>query len=383
MMLVSLISYIDRSTLAVLAPTILHETGLSDEQYGYVISAFSIAYMAGNPIWGRVLDQVGLRIGMTAAVSLWTIASAAHAFAGGLFGFAGARFLLGFGEGATFPGGLRAVIQTLPPASRSRGVALAYSGGSLGAVLTPIIVTPIALRWGWRGAFWFTGLAGTLWLVLWLIESRKPELARSPRLNSVRGEPLDWLDPKLWSFVFLYSLGGLPLAFVLYEASLFLSGPLHQDQLHIGRVLWIPPLGWECGYFFWGWITDRFASHGASHTAMRRLLGLLALLSLPFAAVPQVAGVPAAMAAMFFAMFVAGGFVIAAMSYATNAFPSSQAGLVAGLGAGSWSALVAVVMPMFGRLFDQHRYDLAFAIAAALPLIGFLAWDTLNRGRVS
>src|SRR6185369_2681294 len=112
MMLVSLISYIDRNTLALLAPTILKETGLSAREYGFIISGFSIAYMVGNPVWGRVLDSVGLRRGMTGAVSLWTLASTAHAFAQGFLSFGAARIVLGFGEGATFPGGLRTVVQT-------------------------------------------------------------------------------------------------------------------------------------------------------------------------------------------------------------------------------------------------------------------------------
>src|SRR5437016_398226 len=118
MMLVSMISYIDRNTLALLAPTILRDTHLSAEQYGFIISAFSVAYMLGNPIWGRILDRVGLRVGMTAAVSLWTLASVSHAFATGFQIFAAARGALGFGEGATFPGGLRTVMQTLPPVHR-------------------------------------------------------------------------------------------------------------------------------------------------------------------------------------------------------------------------------------------------------------------------
>src|SRR6478752_6784068 len=113
MTLVSLISYVDRNTLALLSPAILAETGLSAEQYGYIISAFSVAYMIGNPVWGSLLDRFGLRRGMLSAVSFWTLASAAHSFAGGLWSFGAARAMLGFGEGATFPGGLRAAAQTL------------------------------------------------------------------------------------------------------------------------------------------------------------------------------------------------------------------------------------------------------------------------------
>ena len=91
MMLVSVISYIDRNTLALLAPTILRETNLSAEQYGFIISAFSIAYMAGNPAWGMILDRIGVGRGMTVAVATWTLASMSHAFATGFRSFAAAR----------------------------------------------------------------------------------------------------------------------------------------------------------------------------------------------------------------------------------------------------------------------------------------------------
>src|SRR5918996_4312235 len=91
MLLVSLISYIDRNTLALLAPTIMKEAELTGEQYGYIISAFSVTYMLGNPIWGRLLDRFGVRYGMLAAVSFWTLASVSHALAGGFRSFAVAR----------------------------------------------------------------------------------------------------------------------------------------------------------------------------------------------------------------------------------------------------------------------------------------------------
>lgn len=381
MMLVSLISYIDRNTLALLAPTILKETGLSAEQYGYIISAFSFSYMAGNPLWGRALDRVGLRRGMTWAVSIWTVASTAHALARGFWSFGVARAVLGFGEGATFPGGLRTVMQTLPPASRSRGVALAYSGGSLGAVITPILVTPIASNYGWRGAFWFTGLVGLAWLVIWLWISRRDEIgktaASSGRIES--GERIRIGDSRLWSYMAIYAMGGLPLAFVLYGASLYLSRVLHKTQAEIGAVLWIPPVGWELGYFFWGWVTDRFAMHGQSIGRMRLLFAGLAVLSVPLALTTGVHSHIPALLVMAFSMFIGGGFVVAAMAYATAFFPARNAGLIAGFGAGSWSALVALTMPVFGRLFDLGRYDVAFALATAFPVAGTAVWQAMNR----
>ena len=375
MLLVSLISYIDRNTLALLAPTILKETNLSGEQYGYIISAFSIAYMLGNPVWGGILDRFGLRAGMLAAVSFWTVASASHALAGGFRSFAAARALLGFGEGATFPGGLRTVVQTLPPESRSRGIAVAYSGGSLGAIVTPILITPIAAQWGWRGAFLFTGVIGAMWLAAWAVVSRRPEVRARPAKNEIAGGGPRIGDPRTWGFLSAYALGGLPLAFVLYGASIYLSQVLGKSQGEIGAVLWIPPLGWELGYFFWGWLSDRSLRWAGTRLgAFRKLLSAAALLSLPLIFTVQLEHYGLILFSLFFAMFVAAGFVIVSIAYATETYSTGHSGLIAGLGAGSWSAVVALAMPVFGRLFDQHRWQLAFTTAALIPIAGYLGW---------
>ena len=377
MMLVSLISYIDRNTLALLAPTILRETAMSAKEYGFIISAFSIAYMVGNPVWGRVLDRVGVRIGMTSAVSLWTVASAAHAFASGLLSFGVARTVLGFGEGATFPGGLRTVVQTLPAASRSRGIALAYSGGSLGAVVTPIVVTPVAAWYGWRGAFWFTGLVGLAWLAAWAVISRRPDIRKMPEAQA-DGAAVSVRDRRLWTFMSIYALGGLPLAFVLYSSSLYLSKVLGKSQTEIGAVLWIPPLGWEIGYFAWGWIIDRFTHHGER---LRPVVVVLAMLSMPLGYVGETRSFALTMALMAVSMFVGAGFIVTAMAYAMSIFSTRQSSFIAGVGAGSWSAVVALVMPAFGQLFDEARYSVAFVIAAAIPVVGAIIWLALGGGR--
>jgi ACS family hexuronate transporter-like MFS transporter len=379
MMLVSTISYIDRNTLALLAPTILREAHLSNEQYGFIISSFSIAYMLGNPLWGYILDRIGVRAGMTAAVSLWTLASVSHAFALGFRGFAAARTLLGFGEGATFPGSLRTVVQTLAPHQRSRGIAVSYSGGSLGAVITPVIVTPIAAMWGWRGAFWATGAVGAAWLLLWAVLSRREDISKPPKTAAARTDGPGFRDPRLWAFVGAYAMGAFPSGFVLYQSSIYLTAAFSKSQVEIGTVLWIPPLGWEIGYFFWGWATDRFSKAGASISAMRRQFMLLMLMSLPLAVIPHVASYRVTLAMMFFAMFVTSGFIIGAVAYATHHFSIDHAGFVAGLGAGSWSLVIALVMPGVGRLFDLHRYDIAFALAALFPIAGCAMWIVCSR----
>lgn len=383
MLLVSLVSYIDRNTLALLAPTMLAELHLSAEQYGYAISAFSLAYMIGNPLWGWALDRFGLRRGMTAAVVGWTISSVSHVFVGGLAGLATARAALGFGEGAAFPGGLRTVVQTLPPASRSRGIALSYSGGSLGAIVTPLIVTPIAVWWGWRAAFWFTGVLGASWLLLWSVISRRSDVQRVGAvagLDAARPVPRAG-DRDVWAYMALYALGALPLAFILYGASIYLHQAIGLTQAQIGAVLWIPPVGWEIGYFFWGYVIDRaLTGESGGSTRRRHIMMAAAVLGLPLVLTPMVSGPHAVLALLFLATFAAGGFIMLAVSFATSVYSTASSSLISGLGSGAWSGLVALVMPSFGRLLDQHRYNLAFAIVAACPIVGVALWAGLRRG---
>lgn len=381
MTLVSLISYIDRNTLALLAPTILRDTGLSNEQYGFIVSGFSVAYMIGNPVWGSLLDRFGVRGGMLIAVGIWTAASSSHALAVGFLSFLCARIVLGFGEGATFPGGLRTASETLPPELRSRGIALAYSGGSLGAVLTPLIVTPVSLAFGWRGAFVFTGLVGIAWIALWLGTSRLIP-AHQPAPVRRGDASVRLTNPGLWAYICLYALGALPLGFVIYASALYLGQVRHLNQAEVGAVLWIPPLGWEVGYFFWGWISDRFRPATGPHRGLIFLT--LGVLSLGLAGAPYLAAVPLLMIAMFVAMFLAAGFVILSIAYATGVFGTGSSGLIAGTGAGSWSAGVAIIMPLIGRMFDAGNYNEAFLAAAVIPVVGsagFLLFDRLERKR--
>jgi ACS family hexuronate transporter-like MFS transporter len=380
MALVSVISYVDRNTLALLAPSILRETGLSATQYGLVVSAYSVAFMLGNPLWGRALDRIGLRRGMIAAVALWSVASAGHAFAAGFWAFAAARAVLGLGEGAAAPGGLRTVMQTLPPLNRARGIALTYSGGSAGAILTPIIMAPIAAVYGWRGAFWATGVLGAIWIAGWIALSRRADLARPaeeaetqtaatrPRIS----------DPRLWAFLLAYSLGALPLGFVVYCSSLYLSRKFGLSQLAIGKVLWVPPLGSEVGIFFWGWLTDRLSRNTDTIATTSRLLPFAMVLGLPLALLPYANHVALVLAQFFVAMFVASAFQVLMINWGADVFAREHAGYIGGVASGAYGAGLALLMPLFGRLFDAQRYGVAFALAALCPVIGYACFQLLG-----
>jgi len=384
MLLLSLLSYVDRSTLAILSPTILADLHLSALQYGYAVTAFSVCYMVSNPVWGFLIDHRGLFWTIVVAVVLWSLASGSHAFILSLTGMCIARGLLGFGEGATFPAGLSTVAQTLPPERRSFGLALAYSGGSLGAALTPLLITPIAVHHGWRSTFLLTGFLGLLWIAMWLL-LRAVGLYH-PRTHEEPAQPAaasrsfrERLNPSLFATVLLYGLGAAPLAFGLYATPLYLNRVLHVPQVTLGHLLWIPPAGWEAGYLFWGAVSDRRNARGAA-----RPFGLFTLFSiagfivvlLPFAArTPW--PVTATMTVFFLEMFIAGGFVVLSLADGVNT-QRHNAGFLAGIAISSWALVTAILLPCIGHLFDNGLFTESLWLIAILPPIGTVLWKTLS-----
>ncbi len=375
MMLCSWLSYVDRQILAVLSPMILRDTGLTAQSYGEVVSAFSIAYMIANPLWGSILDFVGMRVGMLAAVTIWTIASTSHAWMAGFLGFAAARALLGLGEGATFPGGLRAAMDSLPPNRHSRGIAISYSGGSLGALLAPLVVVPIALRFGWRAAFLFSGALGAAWFVLWAVVARPPYLCPPER----KPEKMAWPNPferRFWALVTSYALGAIAIGPVLYFSPLYLNRVMGFSESALGKVLWIPPFGWELGYFFWGWAADRFAPDAARPV---RLFAVLAISAIPIAAVPWATSRLLVLLLFFWSMFITGGFQMLALRTGARAYPREKTALVGGTASGAWSAVAAVILPVLGHWFDQHRFAEIFWFIGLMPLVGTTLWIWLSR----
>jgi ACS family hexuronate transporter-like MFS transporter len=393
MLLLSFISLVDRSILGILSPVMLHELNLSAGQYGAAILVFSICYMLANPIWGLLMDRMGLFVAIGLAVALWSLASGAHAFLSGFLGLCCARGLLGFGEGATFPAGLKTVTETLPPEQRSFGLGLAYSGGSLGALLTPIAIVPLAQRWGWRSTFVLSAVVGFVWIGGWLLlritglyRAGAAAVQRVAVQVTGREARSKW-NRDLFATAAIYGLGAAPLAFGLYSAPLYMARVLHQPQAVLGHWLWIPPAGWEAGYLFWGWVADRRRRKAASSMRSVSPLGLFALFAAGSAAlcvIPYGAGLPHAvavtMAVFFLVMFLSGGYVVIALAHGATTQAAENTGFLAGFSISGWSLTTGVLMWVVGRMFDRGEYTATFWVVAALPSMGVLLWWLLQDG---
>src|SRR5688500_8932969 len=381
MALCSWLSFVDRQVLAILSPTILADTGLTPQDFTNAASFFFLAYTLSNPVWGSILDYVGLRVGMLMAVGIWTLASMSHAWMGAFLGFAIARAVLGFGEGATFPGGLRTAVESLPAHMRARGIALSFSGGTIGAVMMPLLLGPLAIRYGWRTAFLATGAFGLAWMVIWAIIARPPFLPKSPP----RMSRLTWpnlRERRVWALIFSYALPAISPGPILTIVALYLNDPqrLALSQADVNQIVWIPPLTWGIGYFFWGWAADRYASNNPRPVGMFLLL-VAASLTLGFTT--WTTSVPIAIALISLSTFIGGGFQMVALKVGSYAFPREQSAMMSGIASGSWSLVNFILLQAIGprsNLMDNQQWGTIFWIIALLPAGGTAVWLFLSRG---
>jgi ACS family hexuronate transporter-like MFS transporter len=306
---------------------------------------------------------------MFISLSIWLVASASHSMVSTFMGFAIARAVLGLGEGAMFPGGFRVAMDSLPPAKQARGIALAYSGSSIGSILTPIIFSPIAAAWGWRPAFLVTPALALIWLIVWTTTVH-PQKFRVQQKSTKLKFPSP-LERRFWSIVMSYALGALPVGAISYMSALYLSRAFGMTTQQLGHILWIPPAGLELGYFFWGWVSDRFAP---GHVRPTWLFALCAVLCLPLAAITQFHSMPWAVGLLASTLFASGGLVVVTLRTGALAYPANQRSMAAGIASSSFSAAVAIVLPFCGKMFDQKLYDRAFWLIAVLPVIGVILW---------
>jgi ACS family hexuronate transporter-like MFS transporter len=380
MALCSWLSFVDRQVLTILSPTIIRETGLTNQDFTDAASFFFLAYTLGNPVWGSVLDRVGLRAGMLIAVAIWTGASASHALMSSFAGFATARAVLGLGEGATFPGGLRTAVESLPAHLRARAIALSFSGGTIGAVMMPLLLGPLAIQYGWRAAFIATAGLGAAWLVIWAIIARPPFLPKSPPRTAKVAWP-NFRERRVWALIFSYALPAISPGPVLTILSLYLNGRLGLTQAEVNQLAWIPPLTWGIGYFFWGWAADRYASTNQRPVGM---FLLLTAISLTVGFTTATRSVPLAMAIISLSTFIGGGFQMLALKVGSYAFPREQAAMMTGIASGSWSLVNFLLLRVIGQWsgwMNGNRWEEIFWLIAILPAVGIAVWLVLSRDR--
>jgi len=386
------INYIDRAVLGVLAPLLRDELAWSDQDYGRISAAFTLAYALGFLVAGWFIDRVGTRIGYSAYLALWSLAAAAHALAKGVFGFGIARFVLGLGESGNFPSAIKTVAEWFPKKERALATGIFNAGSNIGAVVAPLVVPWLALTWGWRAAFVVTGLAGLVWIAFWWPLYRRPREHKkisAGELALIESDPPDTPGKVSWGRLlrfrqtWAFALGKLLTDsiwwFYLFWFPLFMADTFGVDLRTIGLPMITVYLLADVGSVGGGWLSSWLLKRGWSVNAARKTAMLAcALCILPVALAPHVEGKWVAVWLVGLAASAHQGFSANIFTLASDLFPRKAVGSVVGIG-GFFGAMGGFLMNLGAGWLKQNTgsYSIMFIIAGLAYLAAILVMHLL------
>jgi ACS family hexuronate transporter-like MFS transporter len=381
------INYIDRQIIGILKPTLEGEFDWSETDYANIVFWFQVAYAAGLLLTGRVLDRIGVRRGYAMAIILWSLAAMAHALGRGVASFSIARVALGLGEAANFPAAIKAVSEWFPKKERAFATGIFNAGSNVGAVLTPLIVPPIVLAFGWQAAFLITGAIGFVWLIFWLAMYRSPEQTPglSPaELAHIRSDPGEEDQPvawrailphrQTWAFAIAKFMTDPIWWFFLFWLPGFLAKNYGLDLQTFGPPLIAIYLLADVGSVGGGWLSSALIHRGWSVNAGRKTAMLVcALCVLPISFAARADNLWVAVAIIGLAAAAHQGWSANLFTLVSDTMPSRAIGSVVGFG-GMAGAIGGMLMSQYaGYVLDSTgSYAPIFAVIGLTYIVALL-----------
>jgi len=401
--LAATINYIDRQVIGILKSTLQGEFGWSEIDYSDIVFSFQLAYAIGFIFAGRLMDRVGTKIGFSLALTLWSIAAVAHAgattigpaaavllgFAGlhysaSVAGFMAARFALGIGESGNFPAAIKTVAEWFPRAERAFATGLFNAGTNIGAIITPLVVPFITIRFGWRAAFVATGIVGFGWLVLWWTVYDRPEhhpRVTAAELSYISTDPPDppvhvaWrtLLPhrQTWAVAMAKFMTD-PIWWVyLFWIPDFFSRKFGLSLLDLGPPVIVVYLVSDIGSVFGGWLSSTLIKRGWTVNASRKTAMLVCASSVvPIVAASRVESMWSAVALISIAAAAHQGWSANVYTLASDMFPRQAVGSVIGFAGMSGAIGGMLIAKVTGYVLQSTgSYLPVFMIAGTTYLV--------------
>jgi ACS family hexuronate transporter-like MFS transporter len=392
----TVINYIDRQTLSLLAPYLKLEYHWTNSDYANIAIAFRVAYSIGQTVFGRLMDRVGTRRGLTLTVIWYSTISMLTSLAGGLYSFGAFRFLLGAGESANWPAATKAVSEWFPKRERALATALFDSGSSIGGAVAPFLILWIYFRWGWRPAFMIPGILGFLWLIAWrwlyyppesharispseleMIVADKRESDASQ--DNIRARWRDLLKlPQTWGTIIAKTFTDPVFFFITEWFPIYLVAK--GIELQSGLIaVWIPFIAADLGSFFAGWLSGRLIARGWSLGAARKapiIYGGIGMTLL----IPTIFTTNLYVIAFLFAVvtFTYAGFTTMANVLPSDLFGSRSVASVSGFSGTGAGIGTIVCFKLVGYFSDArqntgtHSFDPIVILAGLVPFVGMI-----------
>ena len=389
----TVINYLDRQTLSVLAPYLKQQYHWNNENFAVIVIAFRVAYSIGQTLAGRLIDRIGTRKGLTITVIWYSIAAMLTSFAGGLRSFAFFRFLLGAGESANWPAATKAVAEWFPKKERGWAVALFDSGSSIGGAIAPVLVIGLYKFFGsWQPAFIIIGTLGFLWLGAWRMLYHPPET--HPRISEAEREMIlrdrieleredqhtehksRWRDliklPQTWAIIAARTMTD-PVWFFITDwfAIYLLTKGINPEQGLL--AFWIPFVAADLGNFFGGGLSSYLIRRGWPVIKARKAVVVFGGLGMTLL-------IPTIFTSNLFAL--AGLFAVSTFAYASfstmalvlpsDLYRSDSVATVSGM-SGTGAGLGTIISTyIIGYVSDRRSFEPILIAASLIPLLGML-----------
>ena len=369
-------NYMDRQIIGLLKPTLQHDLGWSEADYGHLVSMFQAAYAVGMLVVGRLIDALGTRVGYALAVATWSLASMTHGVVSSFSSFLGARFALGFAESAVFPASLKATAEWFPKRERALATGIFNAGTNLGAAVTPFIVSVIVARWDWRWAFILIGALGYVWLGLWLLIYHNPEQHRrcsTAELQYIRSDPsvppakIRWLSLIPHRQTWAFAVGKLIIDpiwwFYLFWIPDFLLTRYGMDLHHVSLPILVIYVLADAGSVAGGWFSSALIRYGKTANVARKTAMLVCAVSvIPIIFTPRVRSPWGAVLLLGLATAAHQGFSANLFTLPSDTFPARAVGSVVGIGG---------MMGALGGMFSAEivGYSLQWTGSYTIPFL--------------
>lgn len=370
------LNYVDRQVLALLKPTLEAEFHWRDADYAHLGSSFQIAAAAALLFVGWFVDRLGVRLAYGIAVATWSLAGMAHALAMTVQQFVAARIVLAVGESVSTPAGLKAAAMYLPAKQRNVAIGLVNTAPNIGAILTPILIPPFALAFGWKAAFVVTGSLGFIWLLGWMFGTK----TLTPLGDVPERAPVEWgvllRDRRTWTVIGAKALTDCVWWFVLFWMPDFFNRQFGMGQAQLGWPIALIFSMAALGALTSGGFYPLLLSRGLSVNAARKtsmLFYAIVVLAMPLAIMVNSPWVAAMLIGA--GLFAHQGFSTNVFGMTTDIVPAVRVASVIALGAVAGNLSGTGIIELAGWSLDNgHGYVPMFAIcgAAYLSALAFI-----------
>lgn len=372
----TMVNYMDRQAIALLKPMLAGQFNWSQIDYANIVFSFQLAYAAGYLLAGRLIDRLGVKLGLLLAVGVWSFACGGHALAVSVTGFCLARALLGLAQGGHFPGAVKCVAEWFPTEERAMATGFFNSGSNVGAMVAPFIVPWLAIQYGWQTAVVILALLGGVWMIAWgLLYKTQEQGAEDVGEQHAAPVSISWLEllsyRPTWAFALANFLVSPFWWFYLFWVPPFLNERYGMDIHQMGWPLVVIYSMATVGAIGAGWLSEFLMKRNWSVNKARKV----ALLSC------AVCTVPVFMAAQCQSVWLAVGFIALAAAahqgFSSNLFtlvsdtmPKQTVSSVVGIGGMAGSIGGMLIAKVTGYVLEwTGSYHILFAMAAGAYLL--------------